>query len=40
MTLASLDDPALIAPALHMWTSSRVPWLEVDDDLPRHEGQA
>jgi hypothetical protein len=40
VTLASLDDPAQIAPALHMWTSSQVPWLEIDDELPRHEGQA
>jgi hypothetical protein len=40
ITLASLDDPARIAPALHMWTSSQVPWLEVDDELPRHAGQA
>jgi hypothetical protein len=40
VTLASLDDPGQIAPILHMWTSSQVPWLEIDDDLARHEGQA
>jgi hypothetical protein len=40
ITLASLDDPAQIAPGFHMWTGSQVPWLEVDDRLPRHEGQA
>jgi hypothetical protein len=40
VTLASLDDPAQIAPILHMWTSSQAAWLEIDDDLPRHEGQA
>ena len=40
VTLASLDDPARIEPELHMWTSSRVPWLVIDDELPRHEGQA
>jgi hypothetical protein len=39
VTLASLDDPKAIAPALHMWTSSQVPWLKVDDQLSRHEGQ-
>ena len=39
-TLASLDDPERIAPALHMWTSSQLSWLEIADDLPRHEGQA
>jgi hypothetical protein len=40
VTLASLDDPARIAPILHMWTSSQTLWLEIDDQLPRHEGQA
>jgi hypothetical protein len=40
VTLASLDDPERIAPALHMWTSSQLSWLEIADDLPRHEGQA
>lgn len=40
VTLASLDDPTRIAPALHMWTDSRMPWLEIADDLPRHAGQA
>ena len=40
ITLASLDDPAQIAPILHMWTSSQAAWLAIDDDLPRHEGQA
>jgi hypothetical protein len=40
VTLASLDDPSQIAPILHMWTSSQAAWLEIDDQLPRHEGQA
>ena len=40
VTLASLDEPARIAPELHMWTSSATPWLEITDDLPRHDGQA
>ena len=41
MTLASLDDPERIAPALHMWTkATQVSWLKVDDKLPRYEGQA
>ena len=38
--LASLDDPERISPASHMWTSSQVSWLKLDDQLPRHEGQA
>ena len=40
IALASLDDPERIAPALHMWTSSRVSWLAIDDQLPRHLAQA
>lgn len=38
VTLASLDDPAAFPPEHHIWTMSRVPWLELADDLPRHEG--
>jgi hypothetical protein len=40
VTLASLDDPERISPALHMWTSSQLSWLKIDDQQPRHEGQA
>ena len=39
VTLASLDDPEAISPTFHMWTSSAVSWLKVDDQLPRHKGQ-
>ena len=39
VTLASLDDPEAISPTFHMWTSSAVSWLKVDDKLPRHKGQ-
>jgi hypothetical protein len=38
VTLASLDDPAAFAPGCHAWTMSRVPWLEIGDELPRHTG--
>ena len=37
VTLASLDDPALIAPAYHIWCGSRIPWFETGDELPRFE---
>jgi hypothetical protein len=40
VTIASVDDPERIAPTLHMWTSSQVSWLKIDDKLPRYEGQA
>jgi hypothetical protein len=36
VTLGSLDDPGLLPPQLHVWESSRLPWLNVADDLPRH----
>lgn len=37
VTLASLDDPASIAPAYHIWRVSRIPWFETGDELPRFE---
>ena len=36
VTLASLDDPAAFAPQYHIWTMSRIPWLEIGDELPRY----
>jgi GNAT superfamily N-acetyltransferase len=36
VTVGSLDDPARVVPAEHIFTSSRVPWLHLDDDLPYH----
>jgi hypothetical protein len=38
VTLASLDDPAAFPPEEHIWTTSRVRWLEIGDKLPRHTG--
>lgn len=34
ITIGSLDDPALVEPTLHYWTSRRLPWLHVADQLP------
>ena len=34
--LITLDDPAALPPRMHIWNSSRIPWLVVNDDLPRH----
>ena len=39
VTLASLDDPAAVRPSHHIWTSSRIPWFEIADDLPRYPEQ-
>src|SRR5271155_2205753 len=33
---ATLDDPAAVAPAMHLWTESRISWFDTADDLPRH----
>jgi len=38
VTLASLDEPAAVAPEYHIWTRSQVPWVNLVDRLPRHEG--
>lgn len=37
ITLASLDDPCALPPQYHIWTMSQLPWLHIDDELPRHE---
>lgn len=40
ITVASLDHPELVSPRSHIWTASAMPWLRLDDDLPRHAGRA
>jgi hypothetical protein len=35
VTVASMDQAALMAPHDHIWTDDRLPWLVLDDDLPR-----
>jgi hypothetical protein len=37
VTLASLDDPEALRPLYHIWTSSRVGWFEIADDLARYQ---
>ncbi len=36
VTLGSLDRPEDVRPDDHIWSESRLPWLEIDDDLPRY----
>ena len=36
LTVATFDRPEAVTPERHIWTSSRLPWLELADDLPRH----
>jgi GNAT superfamily N-acetyltransferase len=38
ITVGSLDDPNALPPEHHIWTSSRIAWLHLDDDLPHHLG--
>jgi hypothetical protein len=36
VTLASLDEPDAVRPTHHIWTSSRIAWFDIADDLPRY----
>ena len=36
LNIGSLDDPSSIAPEYHIWTESRIPWFETQDELPRY----
>ena len=36
IVLGCLDDPNLIKPESHAFTSTQVSWCEMDDGLPRH----
>ena len=40
VTVGSLDDPAAFPPGEHIWTASTLPWLALDDDLPRCPGES
>jgi hypothetical protein len=35
VTLGSLDNPERIRPDDHVWTRQQLPWLHIEDDLPR-----
>ena len=37
VTLATLDDPAALPPAAHIWMQDRLPWVILGDSLPRHD---
>jgi heme-degrading monooxygenase HmoA len=37
LTVASLDDPNLVPPRDHIWTQSKLDWVHLRDELPRHE---
>jgi hypothetical protein len=35
VTVVSLDRPEAVPPTEHVWSTRRLPWLALDDDLPR-----
>jgi hypothetical protein len=35
VTLASLDEPAALAPQMHVWVGDKLPWLAITDGLPQ-----
>ena len=39
LNTASLDDPALCPPQMHIYHADRIAWLETADTLPRHPGR-
>ena len=36
VTLATLDEPARLAPQMHVWVAEKLPWLVIGDGLPQH----
>lgn len=36
--IGALDHPERFPPSHHAWSAQRLPWLALDDDLPRHPG--
>ena len=36
LTAATLDDPSVFRPTMHIWTSSRQPWVALNDGLPQY----
>ena len=37
ITIGSLDDADDLERGYHIWTSSRLPWLSFDNDLPKYQ---
>ncbi len=40
ITVNSLDEPGRFPPTYHIWFDERVAWMDYDDGLPRHAGDA
>ena len=37
LTAPSLDDPTIAHPTAHVWVSEQLPWVKLDDGLPRFD---
>ena len=37
IALGSFDQPELLPPDRHVWTSERIDWYQINDDLPQHK---
>jgi hypothetical protein len=37
LTLASMDHPGSFTPVAHIWVEDKLPWLGIDDGLPRYQ---
>lgn len=35
--IGALDEPARFRPTSHIWMSAAMPWLHIDDELPRYD---
>jgi hypothetical protein len=38
VALATLDEPALLAPRAHLWVADKLPWVVISDGLPQFTG--
>ena len=36
-SVSTLDDPGRVQPGFHIFWSSRLPWLKIDDGLPKYD---
>ncbi len=37
VTAACLDNAVIVDPKAHIWLEDKVPWIEVNDDLPKFQ---
>ena len=36
VTAASFDDSSFVTPQAHIWLEDKLPWVEINDDLPKY----